>query len=357
MTSNADSVGQPRPPGRPCPQNAPLRPRVLVLRALGLGDLLAAVPALRALRRGLSGHDIVLAAPGRLAAAAGATGLVDRLLPASAPGRAVPTALDWDGPPPDVAVDLHGNGPESRLLLARLNPRRLYAYADPDGPVWQEDEHERHRWCRLLRWYGLAADPADVSIPRPATRSPAPRAVVVHPGADAVARCWPAERFAAVARELHSAGHRVVVTAGAAEERLAAWVAARAGLPHDAVLGGSRGDVPFDLLTALVAEAHCVVVGDTGLAHLATALGTPSVTLFGPVAPRLWGPPDRARHRVLWHPDADDPPRPGDAHGDRPDERLLRITVDEVLEAVRTLPVTGDGPPPRTGQAAVVRPG
>jgi hypothetical protein len=58
---------------------------------------------------------------------------------------------------------------------------------------------------------------------------------------------------------------------------------------------------------------------------------------------------------VLWHQDADDPPRPGDAHGDRPDERLLRITVEEVLDAVRTLPLPGAGP--RADQAAVLRPG
>ncbi|MGN9793314.1 glycosyltransferase family 9 protein [Streptomyces sp. OZ13] len=331
------------------------RPRVLVLRALGLGDLLAAVPALRALRRGLPGHDIVLAAPARLTTAAAATGLVDRLLPASAPGRAVPAELTWDGPPPDIAVDLHGNGPASRGLLAGLGPRDLYAYGLPDGPVWRDDEHERERWCRLLEGHGLPADPEDLSVPPPTTRSPAPGAVVVHPGADAASRRWPTERFAAVARELHRAGHRVVVTAGAAEARPAASVARPAGLPDGAVLGGAGGDIPFDVLMALVAEARCVVVGDTGLAHLATALGTPSVTLFGPVAPRLWGPPARPRHRVLWHPDADDPPRPGDAHGDRPDERLLRITVEEVLDAVRSLPLPGTGPP--AGQAAVLRPG
>ncbi|MEU0088302.1 glycosyltransferase family 9 protein [Streptomyces sp. NPDC006274] len=331
------------------------RPRILVLRALGLGDLLTAVPALRALRRGLPGHETVLAAPGRLAAAAAATGLVDRLLPAAAPGRAVPAALAWTGPAPDLAVDLHGSGPDSRRPLARLCPRRLYAYAQPDGPEWRDDEHERERWCRLLDRYGVPADPADLLVPAPDTPSPAPGAIVLHPGADAAARRWPAERFAAVARALSRAGHRVVVTAGAAEGRLAAEVAGPAGLPPDAVLGGTGGDVPFDVLMALVARARCVVAGDTGLAHLATALGTPSVTLFGPVAPRLWGPPPRPYHRVLWHPDADDAPRPGDAHGDRPDERLLRITTEEVLDAVRTLPPYpgGYGGSVRTAQAAV----
>ncbi|MFJ4775694.1 glycosyltransferase family 9 protein [Streptomyces sp. NPDC088762] len=318
------------------------RPQVLVLRALGLGDLLTVVPCLRALRRSMQDSDIVLAAPGRLSAAVRATGLVDRLLPVGAPGRAVPAGLGWAGPAPDVAVDLHGNGPPSHLLLQRLRPGRLLAFrhsGTPDiaGPHWRPDEHERDRWCRLLRWYGIEADPTDLAIPRPACPSPAPGAVVVHPGADSGARRWPAQRFAAVARALDRAGHRVVVTAGVGEGRLGRRVAAEAGLPAEAVLGGAD-DVPFPQLCALVADARCVVVGDTGLAHLATALGTPSVVLFGPVAPRLWGPPQHPAHRVLWRPrPGEDPLRPGDAHGPLPDARLLRITVDEVLEAVQAV--------------------
>ncbi|WP_234376911.1 glycosyltransferase family 9 protein [Streptomyces sp. TP-A0356] len=332
------------------------RPRALVLRALGLGDLLTAVPALKALRRHLRHHEIVLAAPERLSAAASATGLVDRLLPTSAPGREVPAALAWSGPAPDLAVDLHGNGPPSHLLLQRLRPLRLFAYAHPgtpgiSGPAWREDEHERDRWCRLLGWYGIEADPVDLGIPHPATPSPAPGAVVVHPGADAGARCWPKARFAAVAREVHRWDHDVVVTAGAGEGPLARWVADRAGLPSGAVLGGA-GDMAFDQLAALVAGARCVVVGDTGLAHLATALATPSVVLFGPVAPRLWGPPADARHRVLWHPGDDDSARPGDAHGRLPDERLLRITVGEVLDAVRGHLEPGQGPQPEPDRGA-----
>ncbi|MBB5937171.1 glycosyltransferase family 9 protein [Streptomyces zagrosensis] len=339
------------------------RDRVLVLRALGFGDLLTAIPALRALRRGLPDHDLVLAAPARLADAATATGLVDHLLPTTAAGRAVPCRLDWSGPPPDVAVDLHGNGPPSHLLLDRLRPGRLLAYAHPQtphlrGPEWRPDEHERHRWCRLLAWYGFPADPDDLSLPAPSIPSPAAGAVVVHPGADAAARRWPPDRFAAVARALCADGHRVVITAGAGEAPLAAEVAARAGLAPDAVFGGAA-DVPFDHLAALVAAAHAVVVGDTGLAHLATALGTPSVVLFGPVAPRLWGPPRSPRHRALWHPDlpggapgSTDPARPGDAHGERPDERLLRINSDEVIDAVRALSRASGPHRPLVPQAA-----
>ncbi|MFH9347743.1 glycosyltransferase family 9 protein [Kitasatospora sp. NPDC017646] len=312
------------------------RPTLLVLRALGLGDLLTAVPALRALRRHHPDHELVLAAPDRLAPALAATGSADRLLATDAPGREVPHRLPWDGPPPDLAVDLHGNGPASRDALARLRPARLIAYADARAPRWRDDEHERERWCRLLRHHGIGADADDLLIARPAVPSPAPGAVLVHPGADSAARQWPPDRFAAVARALRGQGQRVVVTAGHGERALAEDVARDAALPAGDVLGGGA-DLPFPLLAALVAGARAVVCGDTGIAHLAAALGTPSVTLFGPVSPVLWGPPPGPRHLALWRYDGDDT-RPGDAHGPRPDPRLLRIRPADVLAALSQLP-------------------
>ena len=313
----------------------PDRPRVLVLRALGLGDLLAGVPALRGLRRAFPRHEIVLAAPRDLAAPATLSGAVDTLLPAAAPGRAVPAALDWSGPPPDVAVDLHGNGPPSHRLLLAQRPRRLLAFAHPDtpevhGPPWWAEEHERDRWCRLLAYYGVPADPSDLALPRPPVASPAPGAVVLHPGAGSPARRWPVERYARVARALRAAGRRTVLTGGPGEDGLVARLAALADVPdRDVVAGGP----PFAQLAALVAEAAAVVSGDTGIAHLAVAYGTPSVTLFGPVPPRLWGPPPVPRHRALWHPGP-----PGDPHGRRPDPLLLRITPEQVLAALSGLP-------------------
>ncbi|WP_052850495.1 glycosyltransferase family 9 protein [Streptomyces avicenniae] len=309
-------------------------PRVLVLRALGLGDLLTAVPALRALRRARPDRWLVLAAPEALRPAARLTRAVDEFVPTTAAGREVPGHIPWSGPPPVLAVDLHGSGPESVAPLRALRPAALFAYAEPSGPAWDEGEHERVRWCRLLEWYGIPADPGDLRIKAADVYSPAPGAVVLHPGADAAARRWPADRFAAVGRALRDEGRDVVVTGGPAESALARRVAADAGLPEEAVLT----DVPFDDLTALLAEARAVVVGDTGIAHLATALGTPSVVLFGPVSPQLWGPPDLPRHRALWHPDDPPTPRPGDPHATTPDARLLRITPADVLTALASLP-------------------
>lgn len=313
------------PATRPAPSGD--RPAVLVLRALGLGDLLAAVPALHAVRRALPQYETVLAAPAGLAAAVRATGTVDVHLATPDNGRQVPSLDHWPGPPPAVAVDLHGNGPLSHDALAALRPGRTLSFASPDPdhpdpPRWRRDEHERLRWCRFLTAYGIPADPAELRIPPPAAPSPAPGAVVVHPGADAPARRWPAERYAAVAAALRDAGHRVVVSGGPGEEDLCAEIAGLAGLGPADLLAGT---LTFDDLSALVAGAALLISGDTGPAHLAYAHGTRSVTLFGPVAPSLWGPPPDRRHTVLWHPGP-----PGDPHAATPDPLLLRIGADEV---------------------------
>jgi ADP-heptose:LPS heptosyltransferase len=305
---------------------SPAKPVALVLRALGLGDLLAAVPALRGVRRALPEHHLALATDPALAGLVRLVGGIDELVPA----RGL-EPLDVPHPVIDVAVDLHGKGPLSQPLLQRLRPRRLVAFGCPevgvDGPVWRRDEHEVRRWCRLVsETFGLPTDPSDLTLPVPAVPPAVAGAVVVHPGAAFGARRWPAERFAAVAAELTRRGARVVVTGSAAERKLAQEVARIAGLDPASVLAGST-DVQE--LAALVAAARLVVSGDTGTAHLASAFAVPSVVLFGPTPPAWWGPPATGPHVVLWHGE-----KPGDPWGSRPDPALLSIEVEEVLAAV-----------------------
>jgi ADP-heptose:LPS heptosyltransferase len=173
---------------------------------------------------------------------------------------------------------------------------------------------------------GVDADPDALDLAVPAVPPPVTGAALVHPGAAFPGRRWPAERFAAVARELAAAGHDVRVTGGPAERDLACAVARGAGLGEEAVLAGRTSTLE---LAATVAAAAVVVSGDTGVAHLATAYRRPSVLLFGPVSPALWGPPPRPQHVVLWHGDGT-----GDPWGTELDPALARITVDEVLRAL-----------------------
>lgn len=296
-----------------------------MLRALALGDFLTAVPALRALRRAYPEHRITLAAPGSFAPLLPLVGAVDAVVPVT--GLGAPPPHRWN---PEVAVNLHGRGPESHAMLRETRAGRIVGFAHPDfpevaGPDWRADEHEVARWCRLLEYHDVPADPADLGLARPPMPSMVQNAVLVHPGAGQPSRRWPAERFALAAGELARAGHRVVVTGNAAERDLAGRVARRAGLPVEAVLAG-RTDLVG--LAALVADAALVVSGDTGVAHLATAYRVPSVLVFGPTSPELWGPPDSDRHRVLWG-----GREPGDRNAPGPDPSLLDVTVDEVLDA------------------------
>jgi ADP-heptose:LPS heptosyltransferase len=309
------------------------RPVLIALRALKLGDLLTGVPALRALADAFPEHRRVLLAPEVFAPLVAHAGLADALVPT--PGLGL---LDRRLAGADVAVDLHGRGPESQPLLLDLAPARLIAFSHEDIPAtaglpqWRPGEHEVIRWCRLLGESGIAADPSrlDIAAPVRPVADCVPGATVVHPGAASESRRWPVERFAAVARAEMDRGRPVVVTGGPSEVDRARRVAGLAGVPADHVLAG-RTSV-LDLL-AVVAAAGRVVSGDTGIAHVATAVGTPSVVLFGPVSPDEWGPPpDRPQHRALWA------GKRGDPHQDTVFSGLLDIRPEAVIAAVGALP-------------------
>lgn len=309
-----------------------VRPRLVVLRALGLGDLLTAVPALRALRRGFVDHEIVVAAPTALAPLVRLSGAADAV--ADVDFRHAVGTLPPDLRAPAVAVNLHGRGPQSHAALAALGPRRLLAHADPahapDGPRWRDDQHERVRWCRLLDAAGLDADPDDLRLPPPtADAGRFAGATVIHPGAAAPARRWPVDRWVAVARHEQRRGRQIVVTGGPDEVGLARTLARRADVADDNVVAG---DTDVEGLATLVAGAGRVACADTGVAHLATALGTPSVVVFGPTSPERWGPPRSERHVALWA------GRSGDPHAGQPDPGLLMVTVADVTAALDHLP-------------------
>jgi ADP-heptose:LPS heptosyltransferase len=314
------------------------------------------VPALRLLRRALPDHRVVLLGPAWVGDVVGFP--VDGVV-----------TDDATAPPPDVVVNLHGRGPQSHArldALAGAHPVRRIGHAAPgwDGPVWTDDptRPERRRWCDLLAACGLVDDATataaadDLQLPRPALPRasegirtstpiglapsdrkgpsstpgavpPEPGAVVVHPGAAFGAKRWPVERFAAVAAALARDGHRVVVTGGPDEAPPAAQVAAASGGLDLA------GRTTIGELLTLVAGAALVIAGDTGIAHVATAFGVPSVTLFGPVGPEQWGPPADPRHVTL----TDASLRRGYRFADDPDPALLAVGAAEVLACARDL--------------------
>jgi ADP-heptose:LPS heptosyltransferase len=214
-------------------------------------------------------------------------------------------------------------------LLAATCPRELIAFGEPPACLpWPADEHERHRWCRLLSAHGIAADPDDLELAPPACARSVAGATVVHVGASSPSRRWPLDRWAAVVAALMARGHHVVLTGSEHERPAAERVAASAGLEAARVQAGRTG---LGTLAGLVAGAAMVLSGDTGVAHLAFGYRRPSVTVYGPTSPAVWGPPELGPHVVLWS------GRVGDPHGAAPDPGLLEITATDVLDAVARL--------------------
>lgn len=313
---------------------------VLVVRALGLGDALVSVPGLRGLRRRYPAARLVLAGPAAVSGWLRELGVVDAVLPAAGLAplspdllvRAVAASPHVLTEPVDLAVNFHGNGPQSTAALHSLHPGRVLAFAGPqypDGPAWDLDEHDVDRWIRLVAEVGAPCRREDLVLGD--VGDARGRTVVVHPGAASGARRWPASRWARVVGDLVDAGREVVVTGGPGEGDLCAEVAAGGGR-------GARdlsGALDLPALADLVGRAALLLCGDTGVAHVATATRTPSVLLFGPSRPNQWGPVvDADRHAVLWPAAAG---YRGDQHADAVDPVLASITVDDVLGAAHGL--------------------
>jgi heptosyltransferase-1 len=159
------------------------------------------------------------------------------------------------------------------------------------------------------------------------------RYVVLSPGGGWRSKCWPAERFGALSRMLRkSLDLRSVVNIGPGEDDLAGALAAASGDAAPFVYRGSLGE-----LMALLRGAECVVAGDTGPLHLAAALGTRTVALFGPTDPARNGPyrvarsqADEKRDIVLRVPGVSTTHK----RSSQPHPAMLALTVEQVFDAV-----------------------
>jgi hypothetical protein len=287
-----------------------VKPTILVLQVRGLNAFLAAVPALRAIADAFPDCRRLLVAPGSLRA------LVELIpWPGFSPAFDVvshpalvplPRSLER----PNLAINLHGPGPQSNSVLRALNPRRLVAYEAPlwnRGPRWDPDASEVARWSTLLSDAGIEVDRSRTRIWKPQAHDFARGATVIHPGRDGDGGAplhVPAEIWAAVARSETEAGRTVLLTGRDEDAVHAAAVAERAGLDDSAVLAG-RTDVTD--LARVVAGAARVVSVDAGLGPLAAALGTPSLTAYHPrIQSRLGTPRAGNRHRSVLAEDAED---------------------------------------------------
>ena len=270
-----------------------------VLRGGALGDFVLTLPAIAALRETGGGGMLVIGNPS-LAALASPTRILD--------ADSAPWARLFAGRPP--APSLRRRFADCRRLLAYIaggeaaapglvaSLRQLseeVVVADP-RPVEGEAIHIASHLLRPLAEFGIR-QPAD-PLPRVDIQVTGRRCgpVVVHPGSGGRAKCWPAARFAELLDRLSGGGIPAAVLWGPAEQ-------ARSG-ELDRLLPPARLSPagPVELAEAL-ASARLYVGNDSGPGHLAAAVGTPTLSLFGPTDPRLWRPRG-PRAKVITAPDA-----------------------------------------------------
>ena len=289
---------------------APPGGHVLAIRADSAGDVLLTGPAIRAIAHRAARVTLLCGPRGRSAA---------QLLPG------VDDQLEWTVPwvdpqPPPVSPDsveplvkqlqlgqfdrgiiftsFHQSPLPMALLLRLAGVPHVSAISeDFPGSLLDvrhrapDDVPEAERALSLVRVAGYPRPPGDDGRLR--LREPLPdvsvltgedRYLVVHPGTSVPARACPPQRCKEFVSALWRAGWRVLVTGAPSETALTAYVAGRDGVD----LGGKT---TLPELAAVLGGARCVIVGNTGPAHLAASVGTPVVSLYAPSVPfERWAP-------------------------------------------------------------------
>ena len=302
-------------------------PRFLVLRGGAIGDFIATLPVLQALRTQWPAATIEIWGYPHIADLAVAAGLAQAVVSLDRAEMArffVPEPSFTDAQVAAVrSFDLIFNylhdpvgQVRSNLLLAGakqvlsgspiikrgpavpflLEPLQALAIYETDGtPALDFSAALRARGRARLQALGLRGRP-----------------MVVHPGSGSPTKNWPAERFVEILRRLRAAGRETVAVLGEADVAEAAVLARE--LPKMPVLAG----LTLTELAATLAECGAFLGNDSGIAHLAAAVGLPTTAIFGPSDADVWAPRGRGGVTVLR----------------APEKELERLTVAAVWAAL-----------------------
>lgn len=331
--------------------------RIAVFRALQLGDLIQAVPALRALRAGFPRAEITLIGlpwassfverfsryVDRFVEFPGFPGIVERKVNAERTARFIEEQRSYGY---DLAIQMHGSGRTSNGVIQALGANMTAGYIEGHdkgaltfAASYPDDQPEVYRNLGLAKLLGCPADDPTLEFPLderdyaeaaallPREQSVERPRIGIHAGARPPARRWPASYFASLTDELvHLWDAQIILTGNtdelsivrSVEEQMTTRPVNLAGMTS---LGG---------LAAIIDSLDLFISNDTGPAHIANALGTPSITIFGPADYRRWAPLNQSIHRIARHPVACSPC----GYWDCPiDHRCLRrVSPESVLQ-------------------------
>ncbi len=351
-------MNDPFEPGFIARVSRPIR-KVGILRASRLGDLICATPALRAIRGAFPEAEISLIALPMFEQLVAGLRSVDRFVPFPGfPGIAdqffeARKCLHFLGEMQaknfDLVVQMHGSGVYSNPVALMLGARQTVGFVregDPPGRLeaafpYPVNRHEVLRLLDFTRFLGIDCDDRTIEFPvsqdcrdeagRMLSQLPHPL-VGLHPGAREKTKRWKAAGFAAVANQVADRLGGSAVIIGTEDDRmiLREVVSGIRGVVCDLT-----GRTSLALLGGVIGSLDLLITNDSGPAHIAYALGTPSITLFGSTRPEEWAALDDKIHPAIFH--------PVDCRPCSYDECpigticLEKITVDEVIVAAERL--------------------
>ncbi|HZW21138.1 glycosyltransferase family 9 protein [Noviherbaspirillum sp.] len=305
--------------------------RLVVFRALQVGDMLCAVPALRALRATLPKARITLAGlPWAAQFASRYRNYIDDFAvfpghPAfpEQPAREAELEAfyeDMRSRQFDLALQLHGSGQVSNRIVGEFGAKTVAGSVAPGSALadqvsfmeYPEEGAEPLRLLNLVEFLGATAVGAHLEFPLTdederelqdsglAAGLEPGSYICIHPGARIRDKCWPPARFAEVADALADEfGVKVVLTGSAKEADLTAAVAEHMRNPAR----DTASPLSIGAMAALMSRARLLVCNDTGVSHIAAGLRLPSVVVFSKADMQRWAPLDQERHRCIWDPE------------------------------------------------------
>jgi ADP-heptose:LPS heptosyltransferase len=302
-----------------------------IFRALRLGDMLCAIPALQALRAAVPQARITLVG---LPWAEQLVSRFNRYLDdfiafpghAAFPEQPVQAELipafyqTMRSRNFDLAIQMHGSGQISNRIVGAFSAKAMAGYAIKNGAA-ADQEHfldypqngaEPVRLLKLAEFLGAPAIGSDLEFPLGqddehelaesglGSGLAAGSYICIHPGASSRDKCWPPQRFAEVADKLADEfGLSIVLTGSARETDLTAAVAAH--MRNKAL--DAAAPLSIGAMAALMSRARLLICNDTGVSHIAAGLKLPSVVIFSQADIERWSPLDQALHCCIRDPE------------------------------------------------------
>ncbi len=281
--------------------------RILVIRGGAIGDFILTLPALKLLRDAFpSSHLEILGyrhivALAQMSGYANATRSIEYALLSSffsRDGELAPELMAYFGSFQQVVSYLFDPDDIFANNLRRAGVRNLIV----GSPKITGQEHAARQLARPLERLALYLDDPGATIVPNEIRKVDPALVALHPGSGSETKNWPLQHWTTVAEMLLSAdpSRRLLLVGGEADtERVARLLAA---LPNDRVRCAQGLSLPE--LAGCLQNCALFLGHDSGISHLAAAVGTPTLLLFGPTDPAIWAPTNR-NVRVLRAPAGD----------------------------------------------------